>query len=161
MLAAYVELVARHYEKMPDKVQGLINFEKYTLISAEVSEFKQYQPIPYNMQPSTVAHIWYVSSRANSLASRRRGGLALLALLRPGPHDTGDLLPTCRLSENPTLPQEEVVALASQLRLKRQAGKMSKPDLRRVQNSNPLAEQLPSMPELPLAELRESDTGET
>jgi hypothetical protein len=55
-----VNLIAEHFEKLPDKVQGLINFEKFSLISAEVSEFQQYQPIPYaSLQPSGTAQRWY------------------------------------------------------------------------------------------------------
>jgi hypothetical protein len=53
-----VDLIGEHCRKLPDQVQGLINFEKYALISAEVSEFQQYQPIPYNLQPSATAHRW-------------------------------------------------------------------------------------------------------
>lgn len=59
-IGAFVNLIAEHFEKLPDKVQGLINFEKFSLISAEVSEFQQYQPIPYaSLQPSGTAQRWY------------------------------------------------------------------------------------------------------
>lgn len=54
-----MELIREHFEKLPDHVQGLINFEKYSLISAEISEFQQYQPIPYNFPPSASAQRWY------------------------------------------------------------------------------------------------------
>jgi hypothetical protein len=82
-LGAYLHNLSEVETKYPNELQGLINFEKRTLIAAALTEVQQYQQTLYCLEPVALIQDWMESALAEIFSAEQIAEHSAPLLVRP------------------------------------------------------------------------------